>query len=199
MSDQHRSSLWLSKDAIDGIRDLIRNRKNLEAIYGACSSQRPASSVMVLANRVANATQMETSSVYDVLMALRNLRWLHMASNLSSSDFVSAVSAAFLRHAGNGAEQETRNGWQETAPTLAVILPEIDRGHQLFISQKASVIGTPENAEGQRDSQRQQEIEDLRARDEEGFDRVESIMPDLHDLISISTPPPREWLDEPLP
>lgn len=44
---------------------------------------------------------------------------------------------------------------------------------------------------------RQREIDHLRAEHQADFDRIESEMPALDELLSIcSEPPPREWLDE---
>ncbi|HVA46243.1 MAG TPA: hypothetical protein VNH11_07710 [Pirellulales bacterium] len=44
---------------------------------------------------------------------------------------------------------------------------------------------------------RQQEIDDLRAEHQEEFDRIEEIMPELDELLSLSVEPPRELLDGP--
>ena len=140
MAEQPRITLWLSEDAIEGIRDLVQNRGQLEAIFRATSSERPASSLIALATRVAGKATLDLSVVYDVLIALWNLRRLHMSGSLSAGDFVSQISASLHRQPSKYIDQETRDGWPETAPILGTILPEIGREHQLFISQKAQSL-----------------------------------------------------------
>lgn len=47
-----------------------------------------------------------------------------------------------------------------------------------------------------REHVRQMEIERLRAERQSDFERIDSMTPDLDELLSMTIEPPREWLDE---
>lgn len=46
------------------------------------------------------------------------------------------------------------------------------------------------------DAMRRRQVDELRARDKDAFERIEEMTPDLDELLATAIQPPREWLDE---
>jgi hypothetical protein len=141
MSQQSRP-FWLSGEALDGIRELVRGRASIQAIFEVCSAQPPSSSVMALAGKVAEELQLDSATVYEILFALWNLRRLHRSSNLPSAEFLAQISVFLARRPARSIDEETRLGWDVAVQTLTPILPALGDEHQLFISQKAQSLAT---------------------------------------------------------
>lgn len=140
MADSPRAALWLSKDAVEGIRDLVQNRAYIRPVFDTSSSERPASSVMALAARVATKLSIEANRAYDVLFALWNLGRLRNSRKIAVADFLEEVSSFLKRQPSKPLEPEILEGWPETVSVLVSVLPDIGTEHPLFVSQKAQSL-----------------------------------------------------------
>lgn len=127
----------LGEMQINGLRSLIQAAPYVEAIASGARSAESGVTMMSLSEKLGSQIGLPEEDVFDVLVALWNLRKWQETRGDSEEEFVKSLSATVTKQMGDVWLPADIENWNGVAKALGPILSSLSVDHPISVSYKA--------------------------------------------------------------